>query len=267
MNDRIRRSGRFAGQVSRGLKTGSLVLMALLLLLPGSAWAADAAGASPATIDPADLNRLLKEGGATVLSVTSRLECLDCRIPGSVCASAGDPAVLLPRLAPDRNRPLVLCCGVRECPQANPYLAAARTLGYTKVLVLKGGLAAWKEAGFAIESPGRIPRTPQPAVRPAVLKGWLEQKRPLTVLDIRTPDAYKQGHIGEAVNIPLEELHERYHEIPLDKPILVVDDCGEQSFLAASYLRRKGLDAVRLFGGMRQWQVFLEMESKSRGKR
>ncbi|NPU85170.1 MAG: hypothetical protein HPY65_11875 [Syntrophaceae bacterium] len=267
MNNRILRSGRLAVQVSRGLKTGGLVLVALLLLLSGSAWAADATGAGPATIDPAALDRLLEEGGATVLNVMSRIECLDSRIPGSICPSVGDPAVLLPRLAPDRNRPLVLYCVIRECPQADPYLAAARPLGYTKVLVLKGGLAAWKEAGFSIESPGRIPRTPQPAVRPAVLKGWLEQKRPLTVLDIRMTDAYKQGHIGDALNIPLEELHERYPEIPLDKPILVVDDCGERSFLASSYLRRKGLDAVRLFGGMRQWQAFLEKESKSRGKR
>jgi rhodanese-related sulfurtransferase len=267
MNNRIRRSGRLAVQVSRSLKTGGLVLMAFLLFLPGPARAAGAAGAGPATVNPADLDRLLKEGGATVLNVISRIECLDSRIPGSICPSAGDPAVLLPRLAPDRNRPLVLYCGIRECPQADPYLAAARPLGYTKVLVLKGGLAAWKEAGFSVESPGRIPRTPRPAVRPAVLKGWLEQKRPLTVLDIRMPGAYKQGRIGEAVNIPLEELHERYPEIPLDKPILVVDDRGERSFLAASYLRRKGLDAVRLFGGMRQWQVFLEKESKSRGKR
>ncbi|MGV8079304.1 MAG: rhodanese-like domain-containing protein [Syntrophales bacterium] len=266
MNERDRHFLRMAVPGFRGLRTAGLILVALLFAMPGSSLAAAAVGAGPPTISPVDLSRLLREGGATALNVMSRLECMDGRIPGSVCPSAGDPAAQLPGLAPDRNRPLVLYCGIGECPQSDSYAMAARSLGYTKLLLLKGGMAAWKEAGFAIESPGRIPRKPRPAVRPAVLKGWLDQGRPLTVLDIRETRSFREGRIGEAVNIPLEELHERYQEIPLDKPLLVVDDRGERSFLAASYLVRKGIEAERLSGGMRQWQAYLAKESKSRGK-
>jgi len=243
------------------------MIVCFVLLTVGTAAASQDAGSGPSAVGPTDLNRLLGEGGATVLNVMSRIECLDSRIPGSVCLSTGDPAEQLARIAPDRSRPLVLYCGIPGCSQWEPFLEAARSLGYKKASMLKGGMEAWKEAGFAVESPSRIPRKPMPAIRPAALKGWLEQKRPLTVLDIRTPGAYEKNHIGEAVHIPLEALHERYPEIPLDRPVLVVDDQGERSFLAASYLRRKGLDAWRLFGGMRQWQAFLEQESKSRGRK
>jgi phage shock protein E len=243
------------------------MIICFVLLTVGNAAGSPAAGEGPATVSPADLNRLLREGGVTVLNVMSRIECLDARIPGSICPSAGNPAEQLARLAPDRSRPLVLYCGIPGCPQLEPYMEAARSLGYAKASVLKGGMAAWQEAGLAIESPARCPRAPMTAVRPAALKVWLDQKRPLTVLDIRTPGAYEKGHIGEAVNIPLEALDERYPEIPLDKPVLVVDEQGERSFLAASYLRRKGLDALRLCGGMRQWQAFLEKESKPRGRK
>lgn len=243
------------------------MIVCFVLLTMGTAAGSPAAGEGPATVSPADLNRLLGEGGVTVLNVMSRIECMDGRIPGSVCPSSGKPAEQLARLATDRSRSLVLYCGIPGCPGLEPFMEAARSLGYTKVSVLKGGMAAWKEAGFAVESPSRIPRKPMPAVRPAALKGWLEQKRPLTVLDIRPPGAYEKNRIGEAVNIPFDALHERYPEIPLDRPVLVVDDRGERSFLAASYLRRKGLDAWRLFGGMRQWQALLELESKSRGRK
>lgn len=243
------------------------LIVCFVLLMAGTAIGSQPAGSGKTAVGPADLNRLLGEGGATVLNVMSRIECLDSRIPGSICLSSGDPAEQLARLAPDRSRPLVLYCGIPGCPRLEPFVEAARSLGYTKASVLRGGMAAWKEAGFAVESPSRIPRTPMPAVRPAAFKSWLEQKRPLTVLDIRTPGAYEKNHIGEAVNIPIEALHERYPEIPLDKPVIVVDDRGERSFLVASYLRRKGLDALRLFGGMRQWQAFLEQESKSRGRK
>jgi len=53
----------------------------------------------------------------------------------------------------------------------------------------------------------------------------------------------------------MEELHERYAEIPLGRQLVVTDEGGDRSFLAASYLIRKGIDAVRLAGGMKQWRA------------
>jgi len=254
---------------TRGLKTAGLVVCSLLLFMSagGSVLPAAQTAPGPAILGATDLSRLLKERGATVLNTMSRLECMDSRIPGSLCPTAGDPAAQLPRLAPDRNRPLVFYCEDAGCPQNGPYVEAARSLGYTKVSFLKGGFAAWKEAGYAAESPERIPREPSPAVRAATLKRWLEEGRPLLVLDIRAAGLYREGHIQGAINIPLEELPERYQEIPLGKPLLVVDGRGDRSFLAASYLDRKELRAMRLFGGMGAWQALLEGEAKSRSRR
>ena len=42
-----------------------------------------------------------------------------------------------------------------------------------------------------------------------------------TLIDVRTKDEYSLGTIRNAINIPVDELRERIHEIPADKPVIV----------------------------------------------
>ena len=45
----------------------------------------------------------------------------------------------------------------------------------------------------------------------------------------------------------------------MDKKIIVVDEQGHRSFLAACYLYERGLvDIERLFGGMNDWRSFMK---------
>jgi len=45
------------------------------------------------------------------------------------------------------------------------------------------------------------------------------------ILDVRTPDEFKEGHIDEgAILIPVLELYNRLGELPKDKPIIVYCD-------------------------------------------
>jgi len=78
------------------------------------------------------------------------------------------------------------------------------------------------------------------------------------VLDIRSREKYEKGHLQGAMSIPMHQLHERYHELPHDRSLMLVDDQGFRSFLAASYLARKGFRVIRLFGGMAAWKSFSE---------
>jgi rhodanese-related sulfurtransferase len=59
------------------------------------------------------------------------------------------------------------------------------------------------------------------------------------------------------MNIPLGQLHERYHEIPVNLPILVTDSDGSRSMLAASFLYWKGFENIgRLRGGQAAWEAY-----------
>jgi rhodanese-related sulfurtransferase len=126
--------------------------------------------------------------------------------------------------------------------------------GHKQVYLLAGGIPAWKQAGYPMESVERIPRMPVVSVRAQDLKKMLAERKDLLLVDIRSEKSFGEGHIDGAINIPLYRLSQRYDEIPLDRTVVLVDDRGFRTFLAGSYLERKGLKVMRLFAGMRGWQ-------------
>ena len=68
----------------------------------------------------------------------------------------------------------------------------------------------------------------------------------------------------EAMNIPMALLHLRYQEISLDRHLVVVDEDGSRSFLAASYLSRKGFASIeRLAGGMSAWDAYVKKDQRN----
>jgi rhodanese-related sulfurtransferase len=89
------------------------------------------------------------------------------------------------------------------------------------------------------------------AVSPRYFASWKQQAKNPIIIDIRPADLYQRDHLEGAVNIPLTSLHRLYQNIVQDHPLMIVDENDTQSFLAASYLMRKGFPEVtRLSGGM-----------------
>jgi len=222
-----------------------------------------AADALPKPIEPAELQRTLEQGGAipVLVNTMSYLECWDHSIPGSICLPCEEFSQKAPNLFPDKGTPFVFYCESDQCYRSCEAATEALRMGYIRVSILRGGTPAWKGAGFSTVSRERIPRAPVESVKPEMLSRWLQEKRDLLILDVRREQRFEGGHIPGAVNIPLYRLHERYAEIPLNRPVLVVDSQGFRSFLAASYLVRKGVgDVKRLFGGMAKWQAFTARE-------
>lgn len=77
------------------------------------------------------------------------------------------------------------------------------------------------------------------------------------VLDVREDAEYKQGHLANAVHIPLGQLNQRVKELDKYRGRNVVAYCrtGNRSNTAASLLRRQGFDTVfNLAGGIVAWQ-------------
>jgi rhodanese-related sulfurtransferase len=50
--------------------------------------------------------------------------------------------------------------------------------------------------------------------------------------------------------IPIEEISDRYKEIPKDKDIVVVCPSGIRSNIVASFLKTKGIETKVLIGGL-----------------
>ena len=69
------------------------------------------------------------------------------------------------------------------------------------------------------------------------------------ILDVRTEEEYKNGHIENAVHIPLDELRENINKLPTDKKIYVYCHTGLRSYIATRILKGNNLDAVNIMGG------------------
>ncbi len=70
-------------------------------------------------------------------------------------------------------------------------------------------------------------------------------------IDVRTPEEYAQGHLQDAVNIPVEQIASKISEVTTDKnaPIHVYCRSGRRSEIALQELRKLGYTQVTNQGG------------------
>ena len=69
----------------------------------------------------------------------------------------------------------------------------------------------------------------------------------------REPEAWRAGHIDEALHVPMRQLPARIVELPSDRQVLVVCRVGARSASATAFLVSLGRNAVNLSGGMNAW--------------
>lgn len=106
-------------------------------------------------------------------------------------------------------------------------------------------------AGFMIEN-----------IQNGLVKQWyyedmtdLLERDDITLLDTRTPIEYERGHVAGFINIPVDELRERYQEIDVHKPVYVICQSGLRSYIACRILTGYGYDAYNFAGGYRFYEA------------
>ena len=90
----------------------------------------------------------------------------------------------------------------------------------------------------------------------------------VTLLDTRSELEYANGHIDGYINIPLDSLRSRLHELDLNKPVYVTCQVGLRGYVAARILSQNGFDTYNLNGGYRLYntiynQNHIEHENKT----
>jgi len=99
-----------------------------------------------------------------------------------------------------------------------------------------GGIGAWQAAGLETAS--------TPAIDPAGLAHRLAVGD-VMLLDVREDDEWAEGHVDGSLHVPYHELRDGVPAgVPRDKPVAVACAAGNRSSLAASLLRRAGLENV-----------------------
>jgi phage shock protein E len=70
------------------------------------------------------------------------------------------------------------------------------------------------------------------------------------IIDVRSPDEFRDGAYPGAVNIPVSELNSRLAEVPKGVPIVLYCASGARSATAAQLLKRSGYSDVMNAGGL-----------------
>jgi rhodanese-related sulfurtransferase len=76
-----------------------------------------------------------------------------------------------------------------------------------------------------------------------------------TVIDVREPDEYAAGHVPGATLVPLMTVPHRLADLPEGDPLYVVCAVGARSAQAAAFLSARGVEAVNVDGGTRDWMA------------
>jgi rhodanese-related sulfurtransferase len=102
-------------------------------------------------------------------------------------------------------------------------------------------------------------------IGPYSLQHAIEEKEPIQVIDLRTPELFAKGHVPGALNIQLEELDSQLNKLSKDKTTVVYcyNITCALSAHAALHLAKKGYKVKELFGGFEDYaKANLKQESQ-----
>jgi rhodanese-related sulfurtransferase len=98
-----------------------------------------------------------------------------------------------------------------------------------------------------------------PQIQPTELKQMLDAGQPVLLLDVREPEEHAYCALPGSVLIPLGQLPARVEEVQAEGATVVVY-ChhGVRSLSGAAILRRAGVEAASLAGGIDRWSLTVD---------
>jgi rhodanese-related sulfurtransferase len=95
-----------------------------------------------------------------------------------------------------------------------------------------------------------------------VLRDWLDQGRPVTVLDVRSSDQHAEWAIPGSVHVDAYEALKAHDpeavseiQLPLDRPVVTICAMGRVSLSRLNNCGGSRYEALSLEGGMKAWSL------------
>jgi hydroxyacylglutathione hydrolase len=189
-------------------------------------------GMRPGPLTPRQVERAQARGALTV-DVRTDLQFDDAHIPGAVC----NPAVRAgfgTKLAwiADRDQDLVLVG--RDDADAARAAELAASVGITAIAgYLEGGMTSWREE-----------KRPTASVERIDVDELHERIGEVQLLDVRERSEWEEGRIPGSRHLPYHEVTGVPSGIDPGRPVAAICSSGQRSAVAASLLKRAGLEHV-----------------------
>ncbi|MCM5527419.1 rhodanese-like domain-containing protein [Parasegetibacter sp. NRK P23] len=192
-------------------------------------------------LDPAQVKTLSKETDAIILDTRPGGVFMEGFVPGSIFIGLeGRFAEWAGSLLPF-HQPLII---VAEAGKEEESVLRLARVGFDQFLgYLKGGFEAWRDAGNTVDMVINIE-----ADEFAMDIPFDEN---MVVMDVRKEMEYADGHVKDAVNVPLDTMMDLATLAQVEENDNVYLHCasGYRSVIAASLMKRQGIHNIRNIAG------------------
>ncbi len=191
--------------------------------------------------DPIAFEAMANEMEALVLDTRKPQSFAAGHIPNSINIGIdGGCAPWVGALIPDIKQNILL---VTDLGREEEVIKRMARVGYDHVLgYLEGGFDAWTGSGKESDSVESIP-TSEFAQR-------LAADPAAVVIDVRKIGEYTAERMTTSINLPLDDLNERFNELPSGHPVYIHCAGGYRSMIFSSILKSRGVhNIVDIQGG------------------
>ena len=190
-------------------------------------------------LDPDEFEKLADQSGVLILDVRNQIQFAEEHIPGSIFIGIdGGFAPWVGAIVGDVKRPILL---ITPKGREKETITRLARVGFDNALgFLEGGLSSWKVKGKKTDSVSTIEAS-------KLGKKIFDQTK---IIDVRKNSEFSNGHLKNALNIPLDQLSENFDKIPLEGNFFVHCAGGYRSMIACSILKSMGVDSMTdIIGG------------------
>ena len=181
------------------------------------------------SLTPAEFEALANQSEAIILDVRPEADFVKGHIPNSIFIGIqGNFAPWVGALISDVKQPLLLVTA--EGKQEETITRLSR-VGFDGVLgYLEGSFESWKKAGFEVAT--------IESISPNQFAEALNENS--IVVDARKPSEFSAEHVENAINIALDDVNQRFNEMPKETFYLHCAG-GYRSVIMASILKARGV--------------------------
>jgi len=195
-------------------------------------------------LNAVDFNQQIeREPAAIILDTRSPEIFCHAFIPGSVnIGGEGQLSLWASSLLPEKSKMLL----VADRENAAAHIAILRQAGFQSFAAYTDGLENWMEA--------KLPFDLIIAVEPDEVAMDIPFDKAMKIIDVRMPAEFAEGHVKQAISIPLDEMSNPLNLVDLeeDQNIYLYCGSGYRSVIAASLLKRQGMHNIRnIVGGFK----------------
>ncbi|MGV1099479.1 rhodanese-like domain-containing protein [Thiovibrio sp. JS02] len=228
-----------------------LLLFFVVNILAPPVFAGSAVASPPdrdghAVIDTQGLKKMLDANTTvTVIDARNPEEYQEVHIKGAINIPEKKFVEYAGLLPADKSATLVFYCNGVKCGKSKKAAVKALALGYAKVMVYAEGMPVWEEKGLPIYAgPDYEKRIETTKIPSAELDALIAGGGNITVVDVRDPEEFREGHIPGAVNIPVASFATQSGVLDKEKRIIVYCNSGGRSYNAYRKLQKLGYEKI-----------------------